>query len=496
MILHLLTILGTWAWLIVVWLSGWTLAAGIRRVGVGKTEVRPPAVTPDTAFLVGVLGAILPLYGVLGVVGGLGPSVFIGLLLMQAILAGFGIREVRRWWRENRSLHGTIRVMAVWAVVLGILASLVPLWGYDAQAIYGLKAKILADQGNIHGADFCDPYRVHFGSNYPLVVPLLEAQVFFWRNSLGVVGVPAWNDLGMGIIFWGFITALVFQMINQVARFAPQWTTGVGLLFALTPMLWRWAEGAGLSGSADVVLAAFVFGGICHLAEALGPGTEQHRAPIVFGALFFGGACLTKQEGLLCTALAIALFFGAHFWKRTLAQDAGQRAGFLDTAATVGLILLLLVPVGLLFWLVHGQMPRPIYSRSYLAALNPEWLSRLSGRPLGVLRFAAGELVNNRWGLLWVVFGLSMLLPRTRPIDISFRFLKWFVVLLILAYCAIFVVTPYPLHYHLYTAFARLMFHGLPVVVLITVEQLSAVRWTSGLEPSAPGGKGEMERLI
>lgn len=496
MISQLVTIVCTWVWLIVVWLSGWTLAAGICRGLMGKSNVRPSAVGPSTAFLVGVLGSVLALYAVLAVAGRLGPSAFILLLLVQVVLAVFGVQKVCGWWRDNRSLHGAIRVIAVWAVVIGILASLVRLWGYDAQAIYGLKAKILADGGSIRGPDFRDPYRVHFGSNYPLVLPLLEAQVFYWRNSLEGLGVPAWNDLGMAIIFWGFVTTLVLQMINQVGRFAPQWTTGVGLLFALTPMLWRWAEGAGFSGSADVVLAAFVFGGVCHLAEAGQTMTKSRRLALIFAGLFFGGACLTKQEGLLCTALSLVAFCAAHLWKGAIFRRGRGQPGLLNLGRTVALLVLLLLPAVLLLGLVHGHMPQPIYNRSYLAALNPEWLSQLGARPLAVLGFAARELVNNRWGLAWVIFGLSMLLKRTRPVDLSFLFLRWFVALLIFAYWAIFFVTPYPLHYHLYTAFARLMFHGLPVVVLITVEQLFAAGWTSGLNPPAPGGNGETERLI
>ena len=49
---------------------------------------------------------------------------------------------------------------------------------FDARSIYGLKARILYDTGDLRGEDFRNPDRLNFNANYPLLVPLIEATLY------------------------------------------------------------------------------------------------------------------------------------------------------------------------------------------------------------------------------------------------------------------------------------------------------------------------------
>lgn len=484
----------TWLWLAGVWLSGWASISLLARFGTRQSlstkERGKLAGDLATAFLTGVLVCVLPLYVILAAIGRLSAVAFVTVLCVQLGLACLGARSLLRELRHHAGRLQDWWGLVGWALVVGLLASAAALWGYDAQAIYGLKAKILADGLSIYGPDFMDPYRVHYWNNYPLLVPLLEAQVFFWRNQWALLtGEELWNDLGMPVLLWGFIIALVLQVAAATERRWAGCGPWMGLLFAITPMLWRWTEGAGLSGSVDVVFAGFVLSAVLELCQ-LAERTQLQWGPLIRGALFLTGACLTKQEGAIATGAILGAFVATTVWKLWRGRDSlaplAVRRVILSGARCLLLVGLLVLPTFVFLRVVHGCMPAPPYSRPYLAAFNFDWLSRISDRPLTVGTFAVNEFFNNRWGLLWLLGALSLFLPRRQPIDVATVFCRAFLVLVLAAYLAIFVVTPYPLHFHLHTAFARLMFHIFPVFVVVAIEQIASLPWKRPALPAEP----------
>jgi hypothetical protein len=477
----------TWLWLAVVWLSGWasnSLLVGFRsRQSLYGNERGNLAGDLATAFLTGVLACVLPLYVILAIAGRLTVIAFSAVLFIQFVVACLGVRSLVRELRHHAGGVRNWSGLVGWAFMVGLLASIIPFWGYDAQAIYGLKAKVLADGLSIYGPDFMDPYRVHYWNNYPLLVPLLEAQAFFWRNQWAVLtGQELWNDLAMPVLLWGFIVALVLQVVATTERHWPGRGPWMGLVFAITPMLWRWTEGAGLSGSVDVVFASFVLGAVLQLSQL--PEMTQFRwGPFIQGVLFLIGACLTKQEGAIAAGAVVGALGAATVWKFWKAKEPltseSARRGILSGVRCLLLVSLFVVPVFFFLHAVHGHMPAPPYSRPYLAAFHVDWLCRVADRPLTVGAFAGNEFVNNRWGLLWLLGTFSLFLPRLRPIAAATVFCRVYFLLVLAAYLGIFLVTPYPLQFHLHTAFARLMFHIFPVFVIITIEQIASLPWKS-----------------
>ena len=92
-----------------------------------------------------------------------------------------------------------------------IHAASTELSGYDARTIYGLKARILYHAGTVRSEDFLDINRLNFNPGYPLLFPLLEAQMDWARGSD--------EGPGMKFLFLGFGLALVSIYARQARRF-------------------------------------------------------------------------------------------------------------------------------------------------------------------------------------------------------------------------------------------------------------------------------------
>ena len=163
-------------------------------------------------------------------------------------------------------------------VVVTVLQS--ELSGYDARTAFALKARILYDTGDVTGEDFCDLERLNFNPTYPLLMPLVEAEMYWFQG--------AYQPPGLRLLFVGFVLAVASIYAAEIRRFA---SAGVAawsaVLLLLTPMLIENFEGAGLSGSADLPLCAFVFAGTLELFRCC--REPALRAPPGAGLLF--GCC-------------------------------------------------------------------------------------------------------------------------------------------------------------------------------------------------------------
>lgn len=461
--------------LLTIWLAGRSWLVLFSRF-VRKGSCDHP-IGEAEAFLIGAAMLGLASYLVLAIFGRMSPLGYWVLLAIQCVMAVVGWRATRSHATPLHWKRGLKTAFFIWAAILAVYAAQLPLTGYDARAIYGLKAKMLADGTSLWGPDFRDPYRLHFANNYPLLIPILESFLFHLRMMLD--GGNPWSDVGLPLIFWGFIVAGTIFVIKTTERLAPGWGILGGVVWAMTPMVWRWTEGAGLSGSADLPFAVFLAAGVFHLIEGW---SAQDRPSLILAGILFGATILIKQEGHIGLAIAMVTILVDYFlWQRSPQMEANSavpRHGSRKLACW-GVFLVGLIPFLVLHRLVHAEMPQPIYMRSYASALSWEWLQQLTDRPGTILPFAIKETINNHWGLAWPALAVALLLKRDRPVSPNVRSIRLFVVLLMVAYTGIFAVTPYPLLYHLHTAYARLMLHALPLAILVLMEQLAASGWLS-----------------
>lgn len=472
--------------LIVLWLSGYPLA----RLLLPKGE-RP---TSQTLLWLGLslpLGSLLfaaLLYLPL-VLGKRWTAAYcLGVWAFQTGLAVVAIRLLllgrRRWmaaW-SNATPAAKLAIAAVAVILLSaaMVAANLGLQGYDARAIYALKAKILAEQGTLSHADFRDIHRLHFHPNYPLLVPILESPIFQLCGNAG--------DQGLPLLFWGFLVTIALLFASHFVRHQPTAAGWLTFLFILTPWFWKFSEGAGLSGSADTVFAAYLLAAAVCGARML--SEDGFRYALSCG-LALASTLAAKQEGVLWSGLILLSLSLTWIvaWRRNrhamlpcsknhaLASERSTVLGVgfrWQPLAKLGIVALTVLPMFLLLRLTHGDIPRSPLYRSYFQALSWEWVVQCVGRIPQIAAFAFSECVNNVWGFGWGALLLSLLLKRRCPVSAETMFLRLLTILGVTSYLAVFFVTPYPLTYHLFTAFRRLMFHVYPLALLVLAEQWQA----------------------
>ena len=216
--------------------------------------------------------------------------------LAAVACVGASILFVGGWWKRRSSTQwGGWLADLPWAgrLVAGaiILAATshalqTELTGYDARSTFALKARILYDTGDVAGEDFRDVQRMNFNPLYPLLLPLIEAETYWCQGS--------YEHPGLRLLFVGFVLAIVSVHAAEIRRFAPANIAAFqALLLLLTPMMIDCGEGAGLSGSADLPLAAFVFAGTLDLFRFCRQPTWQRA---LSAGLLFGAALMTKQR--------------------------------------------------------------------------------------------------------------------------------------------------------------------------------------------------------
>jgi len=432
---------------------------------------------PAHAFLMGTAMLGLLGYLLLGVFGRITPLTYWLLFGLQWVLAIPGLWLASRWWQRQKRWSWPLGILfLIWAGVLAAYAGQLPLLGYDARAIYGLKGKILANGASVWGADFRDPYRLHFGSNYPLLIPIVES--FFFQIRFLFDSRNPWSDSGLPLLFWAFVVAGTALVAEGSQRFANGWGFFAGFIWALTPIVWRWTEGAGLSGSVDIPFAVFTAAAVICTADGW---ATRNCAQLLLGGIYFGTSTLIKQEGNIALGIMIVAVFVTIFYQRICGKPTQQTSRLthhlVPSFPMMAIFLAGLIPFLAISRWIHAAMPQQVYMRSYLSAISWEWLAQIGDRPLVVLSFALKEFTGNHWGAVWFYLAFTLLMRRKRPVEVPLQFLRTFLLLLLMSYLGILVITPYPLAYHLHTAWARLVSHVLPLVVVVLVEQLAATEW-------------------
>jgi hypothetical protein len=267
--------------------------------------------------------------------------------------------------------------------------------GFDARAIYGLKARLLYDAGSISTEDFQDVDRMHFNAHYPLLIPLHEAALFNLQQST--------SDRFHRIFFFAFIVALGSAMAREFRRmFSRQlsalFTAG---LICLPSILLTW-EGAGLTGAVDFPLACFATAGV--LATMRWVRMQDSRQALLAGAMF-GAAVLTKSEGMLWVGAAGTAMLALVILRRVPVDRTTWKHGW------AGACLLLMVIV--VYRAVREQIPYSPHLRSYAAALHWDWLRQLWARPFQVAWYGLRDSVRPKyWNFAWVCVAAALVLRR------------------------------------------------------------------------------------
>ena len=433
-------------------------------LGRGRDDDAPLRI--GWSYLLGCAALGIALHVPLAIDGRISHFNFAAALLGAAALTVWFL--ARRWkqipWKPTQwSWHGDSHVvlrLAVGATLLVAFASAVSMRpnSYDGRAAFGLKARVLYDAGTIRNEDFEDVNRLHFNAHYPLLLPLLQAEIYWAQGST--------DDSCMRAIFAMFVLALLSVVSGELRRqVGPKGAAGWTFLPLLTPMVITTFEGGGLSASADIPFACFVTAAVIEVAAWLRRRDPRRAAT---AGLMLGAACLAKAEGTIwVVALAAALAWLA--MRRAWRIDFGR----LRSAASGVALLAGMIAISAL---ARRHVPASPYLRDYVQALRWDWLVQVAHRPWEIVQYAVEEFSNfDRWNLFWLCAVVGYVgLRRKYPASLELRFAQAATVCIILAYFAIFVITPYHLHFHLRTALCRLVLHFLPLLVLLLAERVQA----------------------
>jgi len=339
-------------------------------------------------------------------------------------------------------LVGTIFI----AVGLVFYKSLfLPLYSWDAIAMWGTKAKILFHEPVAETRYFFDVSKSYSHLDYPLLIPLAQNYMYM---LLGRVD----DRLGK-IIFPLFFLGLLMLIYGAGRRFFSRWYSLIFTsLVALSGAFLKWAP----KGYADVPFSFFYSVATVYLW--LWMQEEKQRDLLIFG-IFSAFSIFTKNEGLP--------LFGINFLLLIIFLGINRRIRFKKLLLPVGIWLIFILP-----WFIFSRrIPRT--HQDYLSLqvlLNVG--KNFSRIPLVVKSFLAqfGNLEN--WGLFWP----GLLITTILSVRCTFHQpLGWLFLMLGLHLCmygGIYLLTSADVVLYLQDTLDRVLLHILPVGIILISQQL------------------------
>jgi hypothetical protein len=347
-----------------------------------------------------------------------------------------------------------------------LLARGQPYGGWDAWAIWNLRATFLA-RGGEHWHDAFSPILGWSHPDYPLLLPGLVARGWIYAGR-----ETTWAPVALALLFTGATFALLFGAVAAL-RGASQGALAVTVL-AATPAFVE----HGVSQYADVALGFFLLAalGLSALADAR---TDHAAGLVALAGLALGLAAWTKDEGVvvvLALLLARVAATGRRGWAR------GRRESLLwSLGLGPGMLALLYLKLGLV-------PPSPFLSASALAAAADKLAD--PARYLEIGRALAAQF----WSFGgWPAPVTVVLLAYAAAVGPTAGALSaagppaLALALILAGYAAAYLVSPYPLGWHIATSLVRLLLQLWPSCLFALFLALSVPdfrSWRGSLTPT------------
>jgi hypothetical protein len=363
-------------------------------------------------------------------VGGLAGSMEVGAAaaMIGAWFAGPRVR--RRTGPPDDGAHPVViaAVVAVGAVLLG-LSFWRPAAGFDAWAIWSLKAKAIASTGDFGSPVFTGDVYEYSHRDYPPLLPAWQATAYRLSGDLR----RAWPTQFQLAWLW---TAGGLALAGLAGH-----RRGLTGFLMIAWMLAPRVVGETMSGYADVPMALFLVAGVAALVRS----NELGAAP---AAVLLAAAALTKTEGLVFAgAVLVPLIAFKHHRRAAIVASATIALAFLPWAA---------------FAVGHGiaaDVARPPPGAEHVAD-ERDVVARV---PTVLASFTSESVDPADWGIL-VPTALVMVaagIPR-RPVSP----LVWGFLLASAGLVVIYLLTPYDLAWHLSRSADRVVIAPLGLLAL------------------------------
>jgi len=337
------------------------------------------------------------------------------------------------------------------------MAIALPVGGWDAWALWNLRAKYLAGPR--------DSWRYAVSAllsnthpDYPLLLSAFIARL--WKAG-GAVDTVA--PIATGLAFFATLLALLVSAIALLRGAASAFLAGLVILSTTSLLTWAPAQ------YADIPVAFYYLGAIALVFLHASPTAAGGHWTLFWAGLCAGLAAWTKNEGIAFLACILAVFFILTLWQWRMGA-ALSRTGWLLAGATPGVLLTL----WLKFFLAPASDPLVTQGISGLARLHEV------NRYTEVAGAFFSNLLNLGSGLAHPVILLAILAVILRwqleeryklPALIATAAL----VLVFLSYCAVYLITPASVAWHVQTSFDRLILQVWPSALLVFFVQLRSV---------------------
>ena len=325
-------------------------------------------------------------------------------------------------------------------VVAGAVSS--PLTEWDAFAIWGFKAKVLAHEAlRPLPAYFHDLTLSYSHLDYPLMVPFLTAGAY---AAMGTI------DDQTGKLVSVFLDVLIVPMVYLGLRWKLRRLPAACLsaMLAMLPVMFRY----GGVGCADLPLAMFYAGSILYVARWI---DGQQWPDLILAILFSTFVAFTKNEGAVLAAANGAVILGFGLWH-------GSKRGRIGAA--VFLAGLLALDAAWLVWSRNLPRTHEDYGPKLLSPALATHLPRLKDIVPAML---VQTTVFPVWGLFWLMAAVLALIG-WRALAQRYVLALWILLgLQLMSYALAFSVTPWDLSVLMPMTLDRLLLHTVPAVFFL-----------------------------
>jgi hypothetical protein len=308
--------------------------------------------------------------------------------------------------------------------------------GWDAWAIWNLRARFLARAGAGFRVAFSPEILFWAHQDYPLLVPGVVAQGF-----LLAAAQPVWVSAAISYLFAALTVAVLAAGVGELR--GPPWSSLSALALLATPAF----VGLAANQQADIPVGAYLVAACVLVAAGIESGRRAHFAVAGAAASL---AAWTKNEGalhLLCLGFALL----AVRWAPTRQR---LRAALSYGCAALPVLALL------------------AYFKLEVARAND-----LLSNPSPARLLARRAAFFQTWGL-WLLAGIAVLVlivPRLPP-RASARTVGVALALSFATTLAVYLLQPHPLDWFFRASIDRVLIQLWPSALLATVLALAPVR--------------------
>jgi hypothetical protein len=322
------------------------------------------------------------------------------------------------------------------------LTFLKPMGNFDAYAIWNLKAKLIFLNPTNWTQALNHPSIIFFHPDYPLMLPVLVSDLWL---KIGTMTTRA--PMVLAVLFTFCLPILLFAVVKNLRDDSQAFLAGSLMLAA--PYLFQFGGGQ----TADVPLAVYVLAAILLIVLAF---SEEHWQLYALSGLMAGFAGWSKNEGMMFAGVLFLLLVIVFILSKDL-----KKLSFL-LFWIVGLLIPILT---ILVFKNRITVANELFNGSFMDRIL-DW-----GRYPKVLMGIGMQLIN--WGgwkipilPVFLVYAALMRKNLSTEKKKTFLFTNGFILFSIAGFFAIYLITPYPLEWHLKYSSDRLMFQLYPVFIL------------------------------